>query len=53
MTVIMRDLADDQIYALTKGAESSLEKDIVDDEEKRNAYHYVEEFAELGLRTLG
>ena len=53
MTVIVKDLSDEKIYALTKGAESSLEKNILEDDAKRNTYHYVEEFADLGLRTLG
>ena len=53
MTVIVEDQSDGRVVALTKGAESSLEKLILDDERKTNAYQYVEEFAEVGLRTLG
>ena len=53
MTVIVRDLSDGEIYAMTKGAESSLEGVILEDERKRVHYHYVEEFADMGLRTLG
>ena len=38
---------------MTKGAESSLESAIIDDDQKQKAYHHIEELAESGLRTLG
>ena len=53
MSVIVKDLYDGTIYVLTKGAESSLESSIVNDDSKLLALHHVEEFASSGLRTLG
>ena len=53
MSVIVRDLTDKAIYVMTKGAESSLESAIIDDDQKQKAYHHIEELAESGLRTLG
>ena len=53
MSVIVKDLSEKTIYVLTKGAESSLEKSIVEDDSKLIAFHHVEEFASSGLRTLG
>ncbi len=53
MSVIVKDLSEETIYVMTKGAESSLEKSIVEDDSKLIAFHHVEEFASSGLRTLG
>ena len=53
MSVVVKDLADGSIYLMTKGAESSLDNCMIDDDLKENAFRNIEEFGAAGLRTLG